>query len=485
MEKAARETGRTAQEIANEYLAQWQRDRLRLGCLEPEVLCRATDHIAEQIEMIQAARARGAVTYRIEDGHLFRRRRTFPRYAEFARCSTWRAAARCGDRASATWRASAHAADFALWKFADPEGVQRQQEWDSPWGRGFPGWHIECSAMSDEVPGFRPSTSTPAASTTSRCTTPTRSPRAECALDVHPWVNASGCTRTEFLNLEAARRWRRATGNVCAPRRHRGDAASRRWRFRYFFLQAHYRQQQSLHRGGASRRRPSRLPTELVLQASQLRAARRRGRAQTSAGSSTSPASPLPTPHCLRRPQRAPGPGRWRWEVAAPQGPWRRRTAEGAADGSLDSGLGPRTLDRTRCPAPRSPRADPRIDALVAERQEARAAKDKARADEIRDELAAEGIAIEDTPRGRSGSGARRTTPVGPHRTATETPSECERFELVSEFTPQGDQPAAIEELVEGIEQGRGAPDPPRRDRQRQVLLDGLRGRAGPIGPRS
>ena len=83
MEKAARRAGRRAEDIAREYTEQWQRDRKRLGCLEPEVLCRATDHIADQIAMIQTLESKGA-TYRIDDGLYFDISK-FPRYAEFAR----------------------------------------------------------------------------------------------------------------------------------------------------------------------------------------------------------------------------------------------------------------------------------------------------------------------------------------------------------------------------------------------------------------
>jgi len=62
MERAARESGRRASEIAAEFSAQWSRDRRALNCLEPEVLCRATEHIPEQIEMIRRIEARGAAT---------------------------------------------------------------------------------------------------------------------------------------------------------------------------------------------------------------------------------------------------------------------------------------------------------------------------------------------------------------------------------------------------------------------------------------
>ena len=142
MEKAARETGRRAEEIAAEYTAQWLADRERLNCTPPEVLCKATEHIAEQIAMIERLEAAGA-TYAIEDGLYFDVTR-YAHYPELARLDL--SQQRGGARVEQA-EGKRNPQDFALWKFADP-AVKRQQEWDSPWGRGFPGWHIECSAMS-------------------------------------------------------------------------------------------------------------------------------------------------------------------------------------------------------------------------------------------------------------------------------------------------------------------------------------------------
>src|SRR5690606_12504928 len=82
MEAAAARAGTTAADIAARYTEQWQQDRRRLGCLEPDVLPRAADHIAEQIEMVKALEAKGH-TYVIDDGVYFDVS-TFPRYAEFA-----------------------------------------------------------------------------------------------------------------------------------------------------------------------------------------------------------------------------------------------------------------------------------------------------------------------------------------------------------------------------------------------------------------
>ena len=140
MEKGARRTGKTAWEIAEFYTEAFREDLKRLNILEPTVWCRATDHIAEQIDLIQCIEAKG-FTYSTSDGIYFDTAR-LPDYGIMARLDIegLQAGARIemGEKRNPT--------DFALWKFS-PKGQQRQMEWDSPWGVGFPGWHIECSAM--------------------------------------------------------------------------------------------------------------------------------------------------------------------------------------------------------------------------------------------------------------------------------------------------------------------------------------------------
>lgn len=146
MEKGSRRTGRTAWEIAELYTQEFQKDLRRLKIQEPHVWCRATDHIAEQIEFIRCIEANGYV-YRTSDGLYFDTSR-LPDYGQLARLDVagLQAGARVdlGEKRSLT--------DFALWKFSPP-GEKRQMEWDSPWGIGFPGWHIECSAMSAKYLG--------------------------------------------------------------------------------------------------------------------------------------------------------------------------------------------------------------------------------------------------------------------------------------------------------------------------------------------
>ncbi len=146
MEMSARRTGKSAWELAEIYTAAFKEDMVRLNITEPTIWCRATDHIQEQIETVQCIEANG-YTYRTDDGIYFDTSK-LDDYGYLARLDVegLQAGARVtvGQKRNRT--------DFALWKFS-PEDRQRQMEWDSPWGVGFPGWHIECSAMSAKYLG--------------------------------------------------------------------------------------------------------------------------------------------------------------------------------------------------------------------------------------------------------------------------------------------------------------------------------------------
>ena len=146
MEEGARRAGKTAWEIAEFYTGVFQEDMRRLNILEPDTWCRATDHIDEQIQEIQCIEAKG-FTYRTSDGIYFDTSKQ-PDYGYLARLDV--EGLEAGARVDMAEKRSI--TDFALWKFSPPD-EQRQMEWDSPWGVGFPGWHIECSAMSAKFLG--------------------------------------------------------------------------------------------------------------------------------------------------------------------------------------------------------------------------------------------------------------------------------------------------------------------------------------------
>jgi cysteinyl-tRNA synthetase len=142
LEKGARREGKTAWDIAAFYGDYFLAGLERLNITKPNFLPKATEHIEEQIELIKQLEAK-AYTYQISDG-IYYDTSTFEGYEAFARLDL--------DDQQASGRLEPNPekrspSDFALWKFS-PEDHKRDMEWDSPWGRGFPGWHLECSAMS-------------------------------------------------------------------------------------------------------------------------------------------------------------------------------------------------------------------------------------------------------------------------------------------------------------------------------------------------
>ena len=146
MEKGSRRTGKTAWDIAEQFTQAFLDDFRQLNILEPTIWCRATDHIPEQIAMIQCIEEKGT-TYRTSDGIYFDTSQASD-YGYLARLDV--AGLQAGSRVDMGEKRNV--TDFALWKFSSPD-EQRQMEWESPWGTGFPGWHIECSAMAAKYLG--------------------------------------------------------------------------------------------------------------------------------------------------------------------------------------------------------------------------------------------------------------------------------------------------------------------------------------------
>lgn len=141
LEKGARREGKTAWEVADFYTKDFIQglDALNIS-IDRSHLIKATDHISQQIELIQELESKG-YTYRIDDGIYFDSTK-FANYGKMARLNL--EGQQAGKRVDIGQKR--HASDFALWKFS-PHNEQRDMEWESPWGIGFPGWHIECSAM--------------------------------------------------------------------------------------------------------------------------------------------------------------------------------------------------------------------------------------------------------------------------------------------------------------------------------------------------
>lgn len=141
IEKAAAKEGKKAEEISNFYWKIFREDFKKLNIIEPDMWCKATEHIPEQIELIQKLE-KGGYTYKTSDGIYFDTSKVKD-YGKLARLKIKGLEAgkriALGEKKNKT--------DFALWKFSK-EKDKRQQEWPAFGKIGFPGWHIECSAMS-------------------------------------------------------------------------------------------------------------------------------------------------------------------------------------------------------------------------------------------------------------------------------------------------------------------------------------------------
>ncbi|MBI2103369.1 cysteine--tRNA ligase [Candidatus Woesebacteria bacterium] len=157
LEKAARREGKTAWDVADFYTKAFFRDYEKLNLIKPELFAKATDHIPEQIELVKKLEEKG-LTYKIDDGIYFDTRKfeksTGKKYGELSTLDVIKEGARVEPN-----KQKRNPRDFALWKFSykggrsfdsaqDAPSSRRDMEWESPWGIGFPGWHIECSAMS-------------------------------------------------------------------------------------------------------------------------------------------------------------------------------------------------------------------------------------------------------------------------------------------------------------------------------------------------
>lgn len=142
LEKGARREGKSAWDIAEFYTKAFKKDLKYLNIIEPDIWTKATDYIKEQIDLIKTLEDKG-YTYKTSDG-IYYDTSKFKNYNKLSHLDlkTLQEGARVEIN-----KEKKNLTDFALWKFS-PKGGKRQMEWDSPWGIGFPGWHVECSAMS-------------------------------------------------------------------------------------------------------------------------------------------------------------------------------------------------------------------------------------------------------------------------------------------------------------------------------------------------
>lgn len=142
IENSVAKEGRSAKEIADFYTQKFFQDCDKMNYLKPEKFTRATDYIDEQIKLVKILEEKG-FTYVTTDGVYFDTSK-FESYGQLSGYTSDNILE--GARVEINPEKK-HPTDFALWKFS-PKDSKRSQEWDSPWGVGFPGWHLECSAMS-------------------------------------------------------------------------------------------------------------------------------------------------------------------------------------------------------------------------------------------------------------------------------------------------------------------------------------------------
>ena len=215
MEKEAKKEHKTAWEIAEFYTKAFKKDLVSLNIINPDVFCKATDHIDAQIAMIEELEKKGFV-YLTSDGVYFDTS-LVPDYNKLSHQNL--EALKEGARIEKN-EEKKNATDFALWKFSPKTPVlhsagkekseKRQMEWKSPWGVGFPGWHIECSAMSMYYLGEQFDIHCGAVDAISIHHT-NELAQSEAATGKKPWVRF--WLHGEHLNLDGGRKMAKSSGD--------------------------------------------------------------------------------------------------------------------------------------------------------------------------------------------------------------------------------------------------------------------------------
>lgn len=403
MVKSANERGRSVLDIAEFYTTAFFNDTDRLNILRPDIVCRATEHIDDMIALIKRIEANGH-TY-TAGGNLYYDVASFPDYGKLAgiNLSDLKAGARIDVDEN-----KRNPFDFALW-FTKSKFENQALAWDSPWGRGYPGWHIECSAMSmkylgehfdihtggiDHIPIHHTNEIAQSEGATGK-----------------KWVNY--WLHNEFLVLNKEK-MSKSSGDFLTLQK-LIDRGYESGDYRFFLLGGHYRSQlafswESMDSAKNARKNIIQRAARL-LEAAGTEAEAGSVGAEQDADSGTGTAAArmerftaaleqdLNTPRALSELQTL--------IKEALSGAVRPADAVKAVR-RMDGVLGLRLLEeaeakRAEADATGNAPTDAekqRVESLVAERTAAKKEKNWARADEIRSILAAEGIALEDGPSG-------------------------------------------------------------------------------------
>ena len=242
---AAREKGVSLRQHVDPFAKAFEEDRDWLRILPAHEQPRATEYIPAMIRLIEALMQRG-VAYLGDDGSVYFSITNFPAYGRLSRLDLRELKAGASERVSADEYAKEDARDFVLWKAAKPEDEAVGAAWDAPFGRGRPGWHIECSAMALELLSTRAATDV----------LDIHAGGVDLIFPHHEDEIAQSCAYTgrnefarywvhgEFLNIRGTKMSKRF-GNITTPRDLREDGVDP-GAIRLLMFQTHYRQKLDL-----------------------------------------------------------------------------------------------------------------------------------------------------------------------------------------------------------------------------------------------